>query len=379
MIKIFDLTRQVQTLKKELDEAWESILSTGQFILGPQVRAFESEFSAYLGCSYAIGTGSGTGALSLAYQAIGLKPSDRILTTPTTYVATAMAAAIHGGRPEFVDIRPDSGLMDLSMLRERLENAKRQGTLSLYRAIVPVHLYGYPEAMEEILSVSEAYGIPVIEDACQAHGAWFSLRGQKIMVGTVGVMGCFSFYPTKNLGAFGDGGMVVTNNPMLSERLKMLRNYGQKEEHHRHYLLAGNNRLDELQAACLRVKLPHLDRFNQRRREIAAYYSRQFADLPLGLPPVEEIGTFSVQHLYVIRTPRRNALASYLTQKGVGTAIHYPTPIHLQPAFKKKFGYRERQFPHAERFAREILSLPMYPELTDAEVEKVASAVRDFF
>ena len=377
-IAIFNLTRQIDTLKGEIQNALWATLSSGQFILGTQVASFESEFSTYLGCRHAIGVGSGTGALTLAYQAIGVSPGARIITTPNTYVATAMAAALSGGEPEFVDIQPKTGRMNTDQLYTRLANAKRQGALDRYKAIVPVHLYGYPEDMARIAQISEEFGVPIVEDACQAHGAWFSLESRKFMAGTFGQLGCFSFYPTKNLGAFGDGGMVVTNDPALAERVKMLRNYGQREEHHRHFLIAGNNRLDELQAACLRVKLPHLDNFNRRRREIAHYYNGQFSTLPLGLLPQEEEGMFAVQHLYVIQTEDRDALVAHLNRRGVGTAIHYPTPIHLQPVFQK-LGFHSGQFPHAERFAKRILSLPLYPELTDAEVEYVAGAVRAFF
>lgn len=377
-IKIFDLTRQIHTLKNEINRALWATLETGQFILGNQVSRFESEFCEYLGCKHAVGTGSGTGALSLAYQAIGLAPGQRIITTPTTYVATAMAAAINGGIPEFVDIQPGDGQMDLNQLHDRLTKARHQGNIERYRAIVPVHLYGHPENMEQILAISREFDIPIIEDACQAHGACFSLNGKKTMAGTAGHLGCFSFYPTKNLGAYGDGGMVVTNDSNLAGKLKMLRNYGQREEHHRHLLIAGNNRLDEIQAAWLRKKLPHLNDYNRRRHEIATYYTSRFASLPLTLPPEEEKGMYAAYHLYVIQTDERESLRGYLGRHGIETAIHYPTPIHLQPAFRH-LGYHEGQFPQAEQFARTVLSLPMYPELTDAEVEYVTSTLKDFF
>ncbi len=377
-IKIFDLTRQINTLKNELETALWETLNTGQFILGNQVRAFENEFGAYLGCTHVIGAGSGTGALSLAYQAIGLENGKRIVTTPTTYVATAMAAAIHGGIPDFVDIDPEDGGMEPKQLHDRLTQAKRQGRLRDYAAIVPVHLYGHPENMKEIFDIASEFDLPVIEDACQAHGGWFTLNGKQTMAGTAGVLGCFSFYPTKNLGGYGDGGAVVTNDSELAEKVRMLRNYGQKDTRHRHYLIAGNNRLDEIQAAWLRVKLPLLDGNNRRRREIAAFYTSQFASLPLRLPPREREGEFDVFHLYVIRTENREALKTHLERQGVQTAIHYPTPIHLQPAFSP-LGFSEGSFPHAEKFTREVLSLPMYPELTDAEVEHVVSAVKSFF
>lgn len=378
-IKIFDLTRQAETLKDEIDQALWSILETGQFILGPHLEAFETAFSDYLGCRHAIGVGSGTGALSLAYQAIGLTRGKKILTTPVTYVATAMAAAIHGGIPEFVDIRPNEGRMDLEKLHDHLSRAKRRGTLQDYVAIVPVHLYGRPEDMIRLSRISEEFGIPLIEDACQAHGGWFPMNERdKVMAGTAGAMGCFSFYPTKNLGAYGDGGMVVTNDSELARRVRMLRNYGQREERHRHHLIAANNRLDEIQAAWLKVKLPYLDNYNRRRREIAAFYSSQFASLPLTLPPEDQAGEYSVSHLYVVQTDQREALQTYLSEHGVGTAVHYPIPIHLQPAFEF-LGHPEGSFPNAETFARRVLSLPMYPELTDAEAERVASTVKDFF
>jgi len=378
-IKIFDLTRQARALKDEIDQALWSTLETGQFILGPHLEAFEAAFSDYLGCRYAIGVGSGTGALSLAYQAMELTPGKKILTTPVTYVATAMAAAIHGGVPEFVDIRPEEGRIDLEKLHDHLTQAKRHGTLQDYVAIAPVHLYGHPEDMARLTAVSDEFGVPIVEDACQAHGGWFPLKDRpKVMAGTAGAMGCFSFYPTKNLGAYGDGGMVVTNDLELAQRVRMLRNYGQKEARHQHFLIAANNRLDEIQAAWLKIKLPHLDTYNRRRREIAAYYSSEFAELPLTLPPKDREGEYSVSHLYVVQTDRRDALQEYLSSHGIGTAIHYPIPIHLQPAFEH-LGHSKGTFPNAETFAQRVLSLPMYPELTDAEVEYVASTVKNFF
>ncbi len=378
-VKIFDLTRQARALKDEIDQALQAVLETGQFILGSRLEAFEIAFSDYLGCRFAVGVGSGTGALSLAYQAAGLAPGKKILTVPTTYVATAMAAAIHGGIPEFIDIRPDNGRMDLQRLHDRLARARREGTLQDYAAIVPVHLYGHPEDMNGLTAIAGEFGIAVIEDACQAHGAWFPVSGcGKVMAGTAGALGCFSFYPTKNLGAYGDGGMVVTNDPEMAERVRMLRNYGQGEKRHTHFAIAANNRLDEVQAAWLSVKLPHLDAYNRRRREIAAYYTARFAPLPLDLPPREAEGEYAVAHLYVIRTNDRESLQAHLAERGIGTAIHYPIPIHLQPAFQY-LGYTEGAFPNAEAFARRVLSLPLYPELTDGEVERVVSAVSDFF
>ena len=377
-VKIFDLTRQAWNLKDEIEQALWETLKSGQFILGNHLKKFEEAFCDYLGCRYAIGVGSGTGALSLAYQAMGLSAGKKILTTPTTYVATAMAAAIHGGIPDFIDIQPDNGRMDLDQLHSHLTRAGHKGTLKDYVAIVPVHLYGHPEDMTQLLSISEEFNVPLIEDACQAHGGWFPLGGKKkIMTGTAGQMGCFSFYPTKNLGAYGDGGMVVTDNPDLAEKVRMLRNYGQKDARHQHFMVAANNRLDEIQAAWLMVKLPHLDAYNRRRREIAAYYSSQFTSLPITLPPEDGKGEYSVSHLYVIRTNQRESLRNFLTERGIGTAIHYPIPIHLQPAFKS-LGFTKGNFPNAERFAESVLSLPMYPELTDGEVEHVAAAVKTF-
>ena len=377
-VKIFDLTRQARTLKKEIEQALWDTLETGQFILGSHLKAFENAFAEYLGCRHAIGVGSGTGALSLAYQAMGLTPGKKILTTPTTYVATAMAAAIHGGIPDFVDICPESGRMNLEQLHDHLAEARRRGTLRDYVAIVPVHLYGYPEDMTRLTAITKEFGVPIVEDACQAHGGWFPLNGTKVMAGTAGKMGCFSFYPTKNLGAYGDGGMVVTDDPGLAEKTRMLRNYGQKETRHRHFLIAANNRLDEIQAAWLRVKLRYLDGYNRRRREIAAYYSSRFADLPLVLPPEDAEGEYSVAHLYVVQSDRREALRDSLTERGIGTAIHYPIPIHLQPAFES-LGYDRGAFPQAEAFAQRVLSLPLYPELSDGEVDRVVTAVRAFF
>jgi dTDP-4-amino-4,6-dideoxygalactose transaminase len=378
-VRLFNLARQINGLKNEIDAAFWDVMSSGQFILGEHMQRFEAAFATYLESRYAVGVGSGTGALMLAYLAVGLEPGDRIITTPTTYVATAMAAAVNGGIPEFVDILPESGRMDTNQLYEKLNKARRGGTLARYRAIVPVHLYGYPENMQEILKIAGEFDVPVIEDACQAHGGSFSLGGARhVKAGTAGVMGCFSFYPTKNLGCFGDGGMVVTNDNDLAEKLRMLRNYGQKEVRHKHLDVAASNRLDEIQAAWLQVKLPFLDTHNERRRRIAAIYTDRFRDLPVTLPPVEGQGDYSVFHLYAIRTDKRAALISHLSKNGIDTAIHYPIPIHLQPAFGY-LGLGQGTFPHAERLEETVLSLPMYPELTDQEVNRVVLSVREFF
>jgi len=377
-VKLFNLARQIGCLKEELSDALWAVMDSGQFILGTHVQEFETDFAAYLQSRYAVGVGSGTGALTLAYLAAGLEAGDRIITTPTTYVATAMAAAVNGGIPEFVDILPESGQMDIGQLSDKLEKARHNGTLTRYKAIVPVHLYGHSENMREILKISREFEVPVIEDACQAHGGWFSLNGKRVMAGTAGLMGCFSFYPTKNLGCFGDGGMVVTHDSKLAERLRMFRNYGQKEARHKHFGIAANNRLDEIQAAWLQVKLPRLDAGNKRRREIAALYTDRFRNLPVALPPDEKKGDFPVFHLYVFRTDKRQELMTYLAENSIDTAVHYPIPIHLQPAFAY-LGLKKGSFPHAEQFAETVLSLPMYPELTDEEVERVIRSVRKFF
>lgn len=363
MIPFGDLRLQYQAIQIELDAAIQSVLDDGWFILGKNVSAFENEFAAYCGTDFAVGVGNGTDALQLALMACGVGPGDEVVTTPLSATFTALAISATGAIPAFVDIDPDTYNMD----PRELEQAISPRT----KAVMPVHLYGQPADMDPILAAARKYNLFVIEDAAQAHGAVY--KGHR--VGTLGDVGCFSFYPSKNLGAFGDGGMVVTDNPEVAEKLRMLRNGGQKTRYD-HQLLGRNSRLDELQAAILRVKLTYLEKWNERRRHIAALYTALLGDSDVE-PPIEMPYARHIYHLYVIRCQDRDALQEHLAERGVGTAVHYPIPIHLQRAYRW-LNLGRGSFPIAERCADQVLSLPIYPELTDAKVRQIAAHIRDW-
>jgi dTDP-4-amino-4,6-dideoxygalactose transaminase len=348
----------------EIDSAVHTVLESGRYILGEQVAQFEAEFAAYLGAGFAVGVGSGTDALHVALHVCGVRPGDEVITVSHTAVATVAAIALCGARPVLVDIDPAYYTMD----PESLEAVITSRT----RAIVPVHLYGQSVDLEPIIAVARHYGIPVIEDCAQAHGARYAGR----RVGTWGDVACFSFYPTKNLGAIGDGGMVVTNDRSLAEQVRLVREYGWVDRYVSH-VPGWNSRLDELQAAILRVKLRHLDEDNARRAQIAADYDRALAGASV-TPPARRPGADHVYHLYVIRSRRRNELQAFLKDQGVGALVHYPVPVHLQPAYGNRVGGEGKSLPETERAAAEVISLPMYPELTEKEVRSVSERVIDF-
>lgn len=359
-IKFVDLGRQYRTIEREVREAIDDVLASGAFIMGPQLAAFEAAFAAYCGTRFCVGVGSGTAALELALQALGLGPGDEVILPANTYIATALAVASAGGKPVLVDVDERTSCLDPAAL----EAAVTPRTVG----IVPVHLYGRPAAMEAILALAAKRGLFVLEDACQAHGA----RALGKRVGAFGHAAAFSFYPGKNLGAYGDGGAVTTDDPALFERLRMLRDFGQTRKYH-HEIKGTNSRLDTLQAAILSVKLQHLDAWNQRRRGAAATYERLFAGSDVVAPQLEP-GEDSVWHLYVVRVPDRAAAIDALAAAGIQSGIHYPIPIHRQDAFAELRGL-EGALPVTERLAPEILSLPMFPEITDEEIERVAGVV----
>jgi dTDP-4-amino-4,6-dideoxygalactose transaminase len=363
LIHLVDLQAQYATIKPEIDEALQRVVGNAAFILGEEVSRFEGAFAEYCGSRHAIGVASGTAALRLSLAACGIGAGDDVVTTPHTFIATAEAIAHTGARPVFADIDP----LTFNLDPERLEAAITPQT----RAVVPVHLYGRPAPMDEILAVAGRHRLRVIEDACQAHGAQRNDR----RVGTVGDAGCFSFYPGKNLGAFGDAGMVVTDNRECAARVRSLRDHGRAEKYV-HDTLGFGERLDGLQAAVLAVKLRHLEEWNQRRRAAANAYRELLAGLPLLLPPEDTPDSGSVYHLFVIRVRRRDSVLAALKAAGVGAGVHYPLPVHLQPAFAY-LGYRRGDFPHSERAADEVLSLPLYPEITREQLETVAAAVRE--
>jgi dTDP-4-amino-4,6-dideoxygalactose transaminase len=360
-----DLILQAQPLaqylayREEIDGAIHRVLSAGRYILGQEVHAFENEFAAYMGTRHAVGVASGTDAVVLALRACAIGQGDEVITTPHTAVATVAAIELAGATPVLADIEADTFLIDPSEI-ERVISPRT-------RAIIPVHLFGQPVDLQPILDLSQKHNLRVIEDCAQAHGALY--RDQR--VGSWGDIGCFSFYPTKNLGAIGDGGMIVTDDEELSARVQMLREYGWK----RRFIseTAGtNSRLDELQAAILRVKLRHLDSDNGKRRAIAGQYSTALSGHVT--VPVCKIDRTGVFHLYVVRTDDRDGLRQHLESHGIGTAVHYPVPVHLQPAYRRRLGDKG-SFPVAEQAAEQVLSLPLYPELAAAQIERVIDVI----
>ncbi|HNP72971.1 MAG TPA: DegT/DnrJ/EryC1/StrS family aminotransferase [Kouleothrix sp.] len=357
-----DLQRQYLAIKPELDAAAARVLASGWYILGPEVRAFEAAFAAYCGAAHAIGVANGTEALFLAMAALGVGPGDEVITVANAAVYEPLTILQLGARPVFVDVDERSHTMAPELLAAAITPRTR--------AIMPVHLYGRMADMDAIMAIAGERGLPVIEDAAQAHGALW--RGRR--AGSIGAVGCFSFYPSKNLGALGDGGAIVTSDAALAEKLRRLREYGWAP---RYYLVEPggiNSRLDELQAALLGAKLAHLDAWNDRRRAIARRYSQLLAGCGLGLPEIPPNDSH-VFHLYVVRAPGREQLQARLAEHGVGALVHYPLPAHLQPIYA---GLAEPgSLPTTERLAHEVLSLPIYPELSDAEVEAVAAAVRE--
>jgi len=347
--------------KAEIDSAISRVLDAGRYILGYEVKAFEQEFASYLGVLHAIGAGSGTEALHLALAACDIKPGDEVITVSHTAVATVAAIELTGATPVFVDIEPRTYTLDPAKLEAAIT--------SRTRVVIPVHLYGHPADMNAITEVARKRNLRVIEDCAQAHGA---IDGRR--VGIHGDAGCFSFYPTKNLGAIGDGGMVVTKDGVIASKVRLLREYGWKERY-KSEIPGWNSRLDEIQAAILRVKLRYLDADNSARTLIAQEYSRTLADTGLVLPVVRE-GVTPVWHQYVVRSDHRDALQAYLQENGVATLIHYPFPIHLQPAYQGRLAVSS--LPETEQAAREVLSLPVYPELKQAEVQRVINLIRSF-
>jgi dTDP-4-amino-4,6-dideoxygalactose transaminase len=360
VIPFLDLKAQYASIKDEVNSAIQGVLESCQFTLGSEVAAFEQEFAAYCQADQGIGVNTGTSALHLALLAAGVGPGDEVITVPFTFVATVSAIHYTGARPVFVDIDPRSFNMDPA----GLEAAITEKT----KAIIPVHLYGQPADMDPILRIAKAHGLVVIEDAAQAHGAEY--KGRR--AGSMGDMACFSFYPGKNLGAYGEGGMVVTNNPEYARTMRMLRDWG-AERKYEHVLKGYNYRLEGIQGAVLRVKLRYLEAWTEGRRRAAAHYDRLLAGsgvpTPAAMPYVRH-----VYHIYAIRTQQRHAWQQALQAQGIHTGIHYPTPVHLLPAFAD-LGYQRGQFPHAERAASEVLSLPMFPELTATQCEEVSDAV----
>ena len=371
MIPFGDLSREYDDLSIEIDNTVAGLLKSGWFVLGKKGEEFEEVFADFIGKEvFAVGVGSGTEALHLALVASGVTHGDYVITVPNTAVPTVSAISFSGATPLFVDIDPDTYNIDTNKLRELVVIEKKRRGNKL-KALIPVHLYGQSADMEPVLAIAREFNLTVIEDACQAHGAEY--KGKR--VGSFGDYACFSFYPSKNLGAYGDGGMITTKTPEQAHTLKMLRNYGQEKRYY-HTIKGFNSRLDELQAAILLTKMKYLDTWNTRRRDIADFYNQNIKNKAI-TKPVEVSYGKHVFHLYVIRHPERNRLQAYLQNNDVQTVIHYPLPIHLQEAYKD-LGYSQGDFPVAEKVAEEILSLPIFPQLRDKEAETVAELINSF-
>jgi len=365
-IKIFDIERDHAAIKADLIATFEKVLSKGEYILSSEVRGLEEEFAAYVGMRHAVGVASGTDAIKIGGLSLGLKAGDKFVTTPNTYIATAMALSEHGLVPRLCDIEEDTYNMDPGALEDLLKKEKD------IRLCVPVHLYGQPCRLDEIKDVCDRYDAKIMEDACQAHGSRYKGRN----VGTIGDVAAFSFYPTKNLGCYGDGGMIVTNNGDAYKKMLMLRSHGQSDRHV-HDINGFVSRLDELQAALLRVKLPCLDVWNEKRRHAASLYDKGLEGLPVKRP-AEADHAYHVYHLYVIAVEERDELRQYLTERGVINLIHYPTPIHLQKVYEY-LGYKEGSFPRAEEASRRIISLPLYPSIRKDEISYTCQTIGEFF
>jgi len=361
MIPLVDLEAQYRSIGAELEAAVSAVLPTGRYVLGPEVEAFEQEFAAHVGAAHGVAVNSGTSALHLALLAAGIGPGDEVITVPFTFVATVAAIHYTGARTVFVDVDAASCTLDVAQLEAAITPRTK--------AVLPVHLYGQPADLDPILALADRHGLSVIEDAAQAHGAEY--RGRR--VGALGTSGCFSFYPGKNLGACGEGGMVVTNRADVAKTVRVMRDWGQ-ERRYEHVLPGFNYRMEALQGALLRVKLRHLESWTEARRAHAVRYDAllQSPDLvlPTALPDRRH-----VYHIYAIRTRGREAMQTALSAHGIQTGIHYPIPVHLQPAYAH-LGGAPGDFPVTERLAAEVLSLPMFPELTDEQLQAIAAAVR---
>lgn len=356
-----DLKKQFKDIREEVIEVVTEILESSQYVLGPKVSGFEKKIADYHGVREAIGVASGTDALHLSIDALGISEGDEVITTPFTFFATVEAILYTGATPVFVDIEPDTLNIDVSQIESKITEK--------IKAILPVHLFGHMADMERILDIAKRYGLKVIEDCAQSFGA--RLNDKK--AGSFGDAGCFSFYPSKNLGGYGDGGMIILNDSMVADTIRKLRNHGSRGSY-RHENVGFNSRLDEIQAGILLVKLRHIDEYNRKRRQNAALYSELLSDKVKC--PVEKNGVYHVFHQYTIMSERRDEIQQRLKENGVSSVIYYPVPLHMQDALKF-LGYKEGTFPVAEKVAREVLSLPIYPELEESVIIRIAEIIRD--
>jgi dTDP-4-amino-4,6-dideoxygalactose transaminase len=386
-VPFFDLKRQYENIKDKIGFAVSVVLESGWFVAGPSVQKFEEAFAKYCGVKHAIGVTSGTTAVYLALKAIGIGSEDEVITTAYTFFATAEAINLTGARPVFVDIVKKSYNIDPDRIKEFVEKKcqwddEKHSLIDLetkkrVRAIVPVHLYGQMADMDPIMEIAQKYGLFVIEDAAQAHGAVYKTSMRLGKAGSIGKTSAFSFYPSKNLGAYGNAGAVVTNDDGLAEKVRMLINHGQKEKYY-HDLLGWNFKMNGFQGEILNVKLNYLDKWNEDRRNNAMLYNKVFGDIKGIVLPQEMDCSHHVYHLYVIRTKIREEFRGYLKSNGIGSSIHYPIPLHLQKPYKY-LGYKKGDFPNAEQLADEVVSLPMYPELSTEEIKYVGEKVKAFF
>lgn len=366
MLKVpfLDLQAQYRVIRNEIGHAIRQVLDDSAFISGPYVEKFEKEFAGFCGCGYAVGTSNGTSALWMTLMGLGVGPGDEVITVPNTFIATAEAISFSGARPVFVDVGERSYTMDPALL-ERAITPKT-------KAVIPVHLFGQPADMDPIMEIAARHNLYVVEDACQAHGAEY--KGRR--AGTIGDAGCFSFYPGKNLGAYGEAGAVVTGNRELADKIRTLRNHGQSRKYY-HAVIGWNGRMDGIQGAVLSVKLKYLARWNDARRKNAALYNEMLDNLDEIILPRQMNYARHVYHIYAVRSENRDALIGRLAEKNIACLIHYPLPVHLQEAYRH-FGLGKGSFPVTEKCAEQFLSLPMYPELTEEQLEAVADGIRDF-
>lgn len=379
-IPFLDLKAQYESIKEEIDLAIQNVLDTSAFTGGPFVQRFEEEWASFCGCEHAIGVGSGTDALWLALLALGIGQGDEVLTVPNTFIATAEAISYCGATPVFVDVEESTSNMDPEKLRDFIEHkcvcapsSKRiinKTSKRLVKALIPVHLYGQVADMDPIMDIAGAYGLPVIEDASQAHGALY--KGKT--AGSIGDAGCFSFYPEKNLGAYGEAGAVVTRNEELSQKIRILRDHGQSTRYI-HSRIGWNGRMDGIQGAVLSVKLRHLNQWNDARRRAAKLYNRKLDEVDGLMLPVESAHSRHVYHIYSIRSQNRDHLIQYLQENDIFCGIHYPVPLHLQKAYQY-LHHEKGTYPVAEKCAQEIVSLPMFPELTEHQIDHVVDVLK---
>lgn len=363
-IPLVDLKVQYQNIKSEVNSAIKRVLESTHYILGEEVKQFEKKFAKFTDSKYAVGVSSGLSALELGMRTLRIGPDDEVITPVNSFIASSSAISFTGAKPVLVDCEETSFNIDPKKIEEKITTKTK--------AIMPVHLYGRPAEIDQILKIAKKYKLYILEDACQAHGAKY--KGKK--VGSIGTFGAFSFYPGKNLGAYGDGGIITTNDEKLTQVVRSMRNYGQAKKYH-HEFLAWNSRLDTIQATVLLVKLKYLNTWNKARLKNAYIYNKLLKGLPVITPEIPEDSTH-VFHLYIIRTTKRDQLADYLNKNGISTGLHYPIPIHLQEAYKT-LGYSKGDFPVAEKMASEILSLPMFPELKESEIEYITKHIKIYF